>query len=253
MLFEKETLAFNILDVLELKQRNVHMLNSGRNFHALSFRFCSDAVLKSETNAYPMQGNEVCYVPARLDYSRIAGVDELIVVHFELVNYKTRDIEHFVPQKKERFAALFQKILQLWRRKDAGYKYQCSAVLYEIFAECYAQHYKQEQHLSRIAASVEYMNQHYQEADLSITEIAEKSYMSEVYFRKIFQSEYGMSPKKHIISLRIQHAAGLISTGYYSLKEVAYLSGYTDYKYFSVEFKKIIGVSPSAYLYNYSE
>ena len=95
--------------------------------------------------------------------------------------------------------------------------------------------------------------QNYKKSDLSIKEIADKSFMSEVYFRKLFRLEYGVSPQKYIIRLRIQNAVGLISTGYYSLKEVAYLSGYTDYKYFSVEFKKAMGISPSDYLYNYKE
>ena len=90
----------------------------------------------------------------------------------------------------------------------------------------------------------------YKKSDLSIKEIADKSFMSEVYFRKLFKEEYGISPQKYIIDLRIQNAVGLISVGYYSLKEIAYMSGYNDYKYFSVEFKKIVGVSPSEYLYN---
>ena len=71
--------------------------------------------------------------------------------------------------------------------------------------------------------------------------------MSEVHFRKIFKEEYGMSPQKYIIHLRIQNASSLIASGYYSLQEAAYLSGYNDYKYFSVEFKKIKGVSPSKF------
>ena len=91
----------------------------------------------------------------------------------------------------------------------------------------------------------------YKKGDLSIKEIADKSFMSEVYFRKLFKEEYGISPQKYIIDLRIQNAIGLISAGYYSLKEVAYMSGYHDYKYFSVEFKKAMGVSPSEYVYNY--
>ena len=77
--------------------------------------------------------------------------------------------------------------------------------------------------------------------------------MSEVYFRKLFKAEFGISPQKYIIKLRMQNALGLISTGYYSLKEVAEMSGYHDYKYFSVEFKKMIGVSPSEYSYNYQK
>ena len=69
--------------------------------------------------------------------------------------------------------------------------------------------------------------------------------MSEVYFRKIFKAEYGTSPQKFIIKLRMQKAVELIETGDYSLKEVALMSGYKDYKYFSAEFKRLFGVSPS--------
>ena len=86
---------------------------------------------------------------------------------------------------------------------------------------------------------------------VSIKELADRSFMSEVSFRKLFKKKYGVSPQRFIINLRMQNAAGLISTGYYSLKEVALMSGYEDYKYFSVEFKKTTGVSPSKYLYNY--
>ena len=75
--------------------------------------------------------------------------------------------------------------------------------------------------------------------------------MSEVYFRKLFKSELGISPKKYIIKLRIQKAVSLINTGYYSLKEVAEMCGYTDYKYFSVEFKGAVGCSPSEYEYEF--
>jgi two-component system response regulator YesN len=86
-----------------------------------------------------------------------------------------------------------------------------------------------------------------------MAEIAKQSFMSEVYFRKLFKAEYGITPQKQIIYLRMQNAVDLISTGYYSLKEVALLSGYNDYKHFSVEFKKIKGVSPSEYLYSFQE
>lgn len=54
---KKEALSFNIPDVLELKQKNVSMLNKCRNFNALSFRFHSDTVMKTEKNEYRMKDN----------------------------------------------------------------------------------------------------------------------------------------------------------------------------------------------------
>ena len=251
MFFEKDLLSFNILDVLELKQRNVNMFNSGRNFNALSFRFRSDAVLITKTERYSMKDNYVSYFPSRLDYTRVAAVDEMIIVHFDTINYNTKNIEYFIPDDPTVLSELFRKIFDVWNKKELGYKFKCSAILCEIFAECYTQNYVLKSQNPKIHNSVEYLLKNYKKSSLSMKEIADKSFMSEVYFRKLFKKEYGISPQKYMIQLRIQNAVGLISTGYYSLKEIAYMSGYNDCKYFSVEFKKAMGVSPSEYLYNY--
>ena len=94
---------------------------------------------------------------------------------------------------------------------------------------------------------------HYSDCNLSVSEVAAQSFISEVYFRKLFKSEYGVSPQKYITGIRIQNAVYLISTGYYSLKEIALMTGFTDYKYFSTVFKKQLGVSPSKYFFNYNQ
>ena len=198
-----------------------------------------------------MRDNFVSYVPARLDYKREACIDELIVIHFDTINYTSRDIEYFVAQDPDALLSLFEEILEVWNKKELGYKHKCSAILYRIFAECYVQNFVPRVQGSKIQDSVNYILANYKNSELSIKDAADRSFMSEVYFRKLFKKEYGVSPQKYIIDLRIHNAAGLISTGYYSLKDVAYMSGYNDYKYFSVEFKKAMGISPSEYLYNY--
>ena len=253
MFFENEILSFNIVDVLELKQKNVNLFNSGRNFNALSFRFRADTIIKTKNAEYHIEDNCVSYVSARVDYSRISEIDELIVIHFDTINYHSENVEFFKAKDPEILGKLFRKILDYWNKKDVGYKYKCTAILYQIFAECYSQNYNPESPHSKIQKSVDYLRKNYRNSDLSIKEIADQSFMSEVYFRKLFKEEYGISPQKYIINLRIQNAMSLISTGYYSLKEVADMSGYTDYKYFSVEFKKIAGVSPSEYTYHFQK
>lgn len=252
MFFENEILSFNILDVFELKQKNINTFNTGRNFSALSFRFCADTYLKTKKGEYHLQDNFVSYVPSRLDYSRVANIDELIVIHFDTINYHTDNIEFFTPKDPDILSQMFREILECWNKKEIGYKYCCSAILYRILAECHTQNFRPMHQNSKIQKSVDYIQKNYKSKDLTIQKIAEQSFMSEVYFRKLFKAEYSISPQKYIIKLRLQNAIGLISTGYYSLKEVADMSGYNDYKYFSVEFKKQVGVSPSEYSYNYS-
>lgn len=252
MFFESDIINFNILDVVYLKQKKAEMHNASRNFCALSFRIHADTVLKTSLGEYHVKDNSISFVPARLNYNRSTVTDELIVVHFDVINCRTKDIEVLIPENPEPLKKLFKDILVCWNEKEIGYKYKCSALLYEILSLCHLQNYSPKKDGSKIGNAVDYMLKHYRDPKLSISEIADKSFISEVYFRKLFKKEYGVSPQKHIVGLRIQYAAELISAGYYSLKEVALMSGYTDYKYFSTEFKKQTGFSPSKYFYNYT-
>lgn len=251
MIFENSSVSFHLLDVLALDQESIHTYNTGRNFAALSFRISADAVLQTAGEVHHLTDNCVSFVPARLDYSRIAKRDKMIVVHFDVINYRTDRIEWFLPKEPEKIKALFDRILDIWNKKETGYQYQCAAVLYEILGECYRQTEKTELKNTKIQKSVDYISKHYTEPELTIETVAAQSYMSQVYFRKLFKAEYRIPPQKYIIQLRMQYAIGLIATGYYPLKEIAALAGYTDYKYFSVEFKKHMGVSPSEYVYNH--
>jgi YesN/AraC family two-component response regulator len=252
MFFEKDSLSFHILDVLKIDQSYISTNNEGRNFSAISFRLCADTQLICDGKEIHVGDNSVTFFPARLPYRRISKKEEVIVVHLDCTDYHTDTIEFFESKDPERLARLFEDILREWNKKSTGYKYKCSAILYEILEECYVQNFHLQKNDSKIRASVELMHKDFADPELSIGKLAKRSFMSEVYFRKLFKEEYGISPQKYIIKLRVQYAMGLIATGYYSLKEVAALSGYTDYKYFSVEFKRAVGVSPSEYSYNYS-
>ena len=251
MFFEKESLSFHILDVLRLDQNYISMNNDNRNFSALSFRLCADTHLVTDKQELHLSDNSVAFFPARLPYRRISKKDELIVIHLECTDYHADTIEFFEPKESEQLRSLFTEIHRVWSEKPLGYKHRCAAILCEILEVCYVENFEAKENESKISASVELMQREFTNPELSIGSIAKRSFMSEVYFRKLFKAEYGTSPQKYLIKLRIQHAMGLIATGYYSLKEVAALSGYTDYKYFSVEFKKTVGVCPSEYSYNY--
>ena len=229
MFFDNDMISFNLLDVLELKQEHINMYNRKRNFNALSFRLKADTVLKSRTGVFQMGDSYVSFVPSNLDYSRVSKIDELIVIHFEVINCNARDIEFFEAKNPKAFQKLFTNILECWNHKEVGYKYKCSAIFNEILALCYLENYKPKPVESKIKKSVDYLLKHYNDCDLSIKVIAEQSFISEVYFRKLFKEDYGISPQKYIIHLRIQYAKELISTGYYPLKEIALMSGDTDY------------------------
>ncbi len=247
MIFESNDFTFSILNVVRIDQENVRKINIGRDFDALSFRFSVDTDLTTESSTKHVGNNYLCFVPANVGYIRSAKKDHLIAINCYTNGYCTDDIECFLPKNPENIAKLFKKIYDCWEKKESGYTHRCTAYFYEILAECCVQNNDLTSVESKIQNSVDYINSNFAKPDLSISTIAAKSYISEVYFRKIFKAEFGISPQKHIIKLRIQKAKELIGTGDYSLKEVAFMCGYNDYKYFSAEFRREVGLSPSKY------
>lgn len=248
MFFENEIISADIVDVVAFNQSNVNVFNKGRNYNALSFRVNAEAYLRAGEDEVYLTDGSVAYVPENLDYARNAKVDNLIAIHFNSENYATDSVEYFLPQNAEILHNLFVRILDCWNKKEPGYKYKATSLLYEIFGECYRQNFRLSSETSKIRKSIDYINENYRNKNLSITEIANCSFISEVYFRKLFRKEYGISPKRYIINLRLQYAANMIATGYFQLSEIADMAGYNDYKHFSTEFKKIMGVSPSEYV-----
>ena len=248
MFFQQESIDFHILDVLELHQETARQLNTGRNFNALSFRYEADTIIETAKNTYKLTDNSVCYVPAGTDYSRTSIKDHVIVIHFNIYNHLAGEIEAFTPTDPEILGTLFKEALKLWQSKEPSYKYKVSAIFCQILSEIYLENKPQLPYKTLIEHAVNYINEHFMEPEVSVSEAARRSHISDTYLRRIFKQEFGITPKKYITNARIHYAASLISTGYYSLEEICELSGFHDYKYFAAEFKKLLGASPSKYI-----
>ncbi len=91
---------------------------------------------------------------------------------------------------------------------------------------------------------VNYFDDHYSEK-ISLDQIAENMYLSPFYISKIFKSETGDTPIRHLINIRLEKAKELLVDGSGSIQEVAAAVGYDDAYHFSKLFKKRYGMSPS--------
>ena len=177
----------------------------------------------------------------------------MIVIHFKSFSYHTNSIESFFPTESEKYRVLFTKILDCWNKKDISYKHDSAALLNNIFSELYKDNKKAYEYNSKIDLSIKYIEENCLKKSFSLQTAAEKSYISETHFRRLFKEEFGISPKQYVINLRIKRATSLIIAGYHTLKDISAMCGYEDYKHFSVEFKKITGISPSKYRYTKKE
>ena len=91
-----------------------------------------------------------------------------------------------------------------------------------------------------------YINNNY-DKDISINDIAMHVNLSKNYLGFLFKQDTGLNVIEYIHRIRIAHAKQMIETSNMKIYEVANLVGYTDQHYFSLIFKKIVGVSPSEY------
>lgn len=92
---------------------------------------------------------------------------------------------------------------------------------------------------------INYFEDHYSEK-ISLDQIAENMYLSPFYISKIFKSETGETPIRHLIDIRLENAMALLEDGWQgSIQEVAARVGYDDAYHFSKLFKKRYGISPS--------
>ncbi len=253
MIFSKHRLSFRILDVFKISHHNVRMDNRDRHFGAISYRTRSDAVIEYDGKTIRMQDHSVAYFPPDTDYLRTAGVDEMYVVHLDVIGYETREIESFLARDPERTEAGFRAIYEEWEKKKRNRYYTVSAMFSNLFGELFEECSETSGESPYLLKAIDYMNEHFQEPSLTIPDVAAMLPVSPVYLRKLFNRELGIAPKEYLTQLRLKRAKTFLLSGYYSVAEVAEACGFEDEKYFSVVFRNAVGVSPSRYRYEFSE
>jgi transcriptional regulator GlxA family with amidase domain len=81
----------------------------------------------------------------------------------------------------------------------------------------------------------------------SLGEMAQSVNLSPAYFCGLFKAVTGVPPARYLKSLRMQHAATLLTTTFLSVKEIVRRVGCSDESHFVRDFKRIYGVTPSEY------
>ena len=88
----------------------------------------------------------------------------------------------------------------------------------------------------------------FRDPTLSITDIAKQIGYNPKYLSHYFREKMNVTYSEYLRAYRFKHAVSLFELGIISVKNVAFLSGFSDPLYFSSAFKKHVGVSPKEFL-----
>ncbi len=106
---------------------------------------------------------------------------------------------------------------------------------------------QEEQHApAKIVETVGYIlvNLH---QELSVTSLASRVNQHPDYFSRLFKTFTGQRPISYILEKRIERAQYLLATSRLAYSEITTQTGFDNLSYFSKSFKKLTGMSPSAY------
>lgn len=138
---------------------------------------------------------------------------------------------------KGRIAALLQRYRELKNRYSGQQEFD--AHIDEINVES-----TDEKLIRRI---VTHINKKIKDPDLTVEKLASEVGLSRVHLHRKLKELTNQSPSDFIRNTRLRQAARLLREKKLSVAEVAYATGFNSSSTFSTSFKKLYGVTPSAY------
>lgn len=145
------------------------------------------------------------------------------------------------------------KLESLLMKEDALSIGYCEHLLLDILFQLHYENHQSTTFLEEVlcrdalvCSAIEYINQNLNRKIL-IEEICKNVATNSSTLNFKFRRELNQSIGQFVINQRIQRAKKLLITTTYSISEIAERCGFEDVSYFSNNFKKIQGVSPSQY------
>jgi AraC family transcriptional regulator len=99
---------------------------------------------------------------------------------------------------------------------------------------------------AKLRRAMEYIDSHLDQ-DLSLPQIAETVGMSSYYFSRALKKSTGFAPHTYVVHQRMERAKQLLTETKLPVIDVALAVGYVNHSHFSTQFRKLTGISPTAY------
>ena len=102
--------------------------------------------------------------------------------------------------------------------------------------------------LFTVGKTIDFLEKNYQN-EISLSFLARRVQMPESTFARVFKKMTGCSPIDYLIKLRIEKAVEMMENDpNLSVTDIAMTTGFWNSSYFTRKFKRIMGITPMAFL-----
>ena len=232
----------------------VEQVRTDRSSCALTLKCAGETTYLCGGKKFISSPNSVIFVPKGASYSFHVNAPGLCLIsEFELSDecgFGSDGIMTFPVTACTPIRSCHERAANYWFFKKPAYYHRCIIELYNMLTFIEEQQivsYQSQRSLATIRPAIAHLEANCSDPNLSSADLAAISGISEVYFRKIFTSLYGISPARYIRTVRIEKAKNLLLDESVSVSEAAELSGFVNLYHFSRTFRNIVGLSPTEY------
>jgi AraC-like DNA-binding protein len=148
---------------------------------------------------------------------------------------------------------IIRDLIRETEMRNPGYRVMAKGLFMQLtvfLSRCYSESPADESlELLRLGDAIAYIETRYAEK-ITLDDLARKAHLSKRHFQRIFQECVGRSPIDHLLHIRVQKAAELLSHSERTITEIAFDCGFGDSNYFTRQFRKIMSQTPKQYRQN---
>lgn len=160
---------------------------------------------------------------------------------------------HLNMTENKHLRKLLEQMAKECEEKLPGWHLKNRALLHSMLVDCsriYAAHdgkrLEKEMYSGYVTHAMRYIDEHYAKNTLTVREVGEAVGISPDYLSRQFRKMTGIAVQEYLRRYRLSRAITCLQQGC-SVGEAARKSGFHSSGYFSREFKKEMGISPSHY------
>lgn len=186
------------------------------------------AIILPEGQSYTINGDKKGLFPL-INFKCLKPLcDTMMVLPVENIDAYIKDYEHM-------------KALFLFERNSA----KIMSIFYNMIHRLSSNSSLQS---NVLIPAIKYLENNYQYSSLTNEAIACQCGISEVYFRKLFTEQYGITPRQYIIDIRISKAKHLLTDGALKINAVSEKCGFSNPYHFCRVFKQKTGLTPTEFM-----